>query len=250
MLITSLENERVKKYVKLKEKKYRDKYDEFIVEGMHLVLEACKTGNVIELILQQDEVLPFNLPIVYVTNEIINKISSLSNPAPVMALCKKNNNEMLDAKKILVLDGIQDPGNLGTIIRSSKAFDVDLIVLSEECVDLYNEKVIRSTQGMIFHIPVIRRNIVEFLKEIKDSNIPIYGTKVEYGEDVRYLKEKDKASYVLVMGNEGSGLSLEVEKLCDSFLYIAMNDSVESLNVAVATSILLYEFRGSNYGND
>ena len=241
MLITSLDNDRIKGYIKLKDRKYRKKTNTFIVEGRHLVLEAYKAGKIIELILEKDEVLPLDLPIVYVTNEIINRISEMENPSTVMALCKMDEKEEVTGNKILMLDGIQDPGNLGTIIRSSLAFNVDTIVLSPECVDLYNPKVIRSTQGMIFGINIVRCELESVIDKLKQQEIPVYGTNVEYGEDVTILKEKDKTRYGLVMGNEGQGVRREILEMCDKYLFIDMNDKVESLNVAVATSILLYE---------
>lgn len=241
MLITSLDNDRIKGYIKLKDRKYRKKTNTFIVEGRHLVLEAYKVGKIIELILEKDEVLPLDLPIVYVTNEIINKISEMENPSTVMALCKMDEKEEIIGEKILMLDGIQDPGNLGTIVRSALAFNVDTIVLSPDCVDLYNPKVIRSTQGMLFGINIIRKELETVIESLKQQEIPIYGTRVEYGEDVTYLKDKDKTKYGLVMGNEGQGVRREILDMCDKYLFIDMNDKVESLNVAVATSILLYE---------
>ncbi len=241
MLITSLDNDRIKGYIKLKDRKYRKKTNTFIVEGRHLVLEAYKAGKIIELILEKDEVLPLDLPIVYVTNEIINKISEMDNPSTVMALCKMDEKEEVVGNKILMLDGVQDPGNLGTIIRSSLAFNVDTIVLSPDCVDLYNPKVIRSTQGMIFGLNIVRKDLESVIEDLKQKEIPVYGTNVEYGEDVTYLKEKDKIRYGLVMGNEGQGVRREILDMCDKYLFIDMNDKVESLNVAVATSILLYE---------
>ena len=242
MLITSLDNDRIKGYIKLKDRKYRKKTNTFIVEGRHLVLEAYKAGKIIELILEKDEVLPLDLPIVYVTNEIISRISEMETPSTVMALCKMDCEEEIKGEKILMLDGIQDPGNLGTIIRSSLAFNVDTIVLSPECVDLYNPKVIRSTQGMLFGINIIRKELEPIIKELKEKEIPVYGTRVEYGEDVVNLKDKDRKKYALIMGNEGQGVRGEILDMCDKYLYIDMNDQVESLNVAVATSILLYEF--------
>ena len=242
MLITSLDNDRIKGYIKLKDRKYRKKTNTFIIEGRHLVLEAYKAGKIIELILEKDEVLPLDLPIVYVTNEIINKISELENPSTVMALCKMEEQEELKGEKILMLDGIQDPGNLGTIVRSALAFNVDTIVLSPDCVDLYNPKVIRSTQGMVFNINIIRKDLEPIIETLKEREIPVYGTRVEYGEDITYLKEKDKKNFCLIMGNEGQGVRREILDMCDKFLFIDMNDQVESLNVAVATSILLYEF--------
>lgn len=241
MLITSLENDRIKGYVKLKDKKYRKKSKTFIVEGFHSVLEAYKSGNIIELILEKDEVLPFNVPTIYVTKEIINKISSLETPSNIMALCKTKDEDIKLGNKILLLDNVQDPGNLGAIIRSAAAFNVDTIILSPDTVDLYNPKVVRSTQGMLFHVPIFIKDLSNIIDEIKLNEIPVYGTRVEYGEDVVNLKEKDKNRYALVMGNEGSGIREEILEKCDKSLFINMNDKVESLNVAVATSILLYE---------
>ena len=241
MLITSLDNDRIKGYIKLKDRKYRKKTNTFIVEGRHLVLEAYKAGKIIELILEKDEVLPLDLPVVYVTNEIISKISEMECPSTVMALCRMDNNEDVKGNKLLLLDGIQDPGNLGTIIRSSLAFNVDTIVLSPDCVDLYNPKVIRSTQGMLFGLNIIRSELETVIEKLKQQEIPVYGTNVEYGEDVTCLKSKDKKRYGLIMGNEGQGVRREILDMCDKYLFIDMNEKVESLNVAVATSILLYE---------
>lgn len=240
MLITSLDNDRIKGYIKLKDRKYRKKTGKFLVEGMHLVLEACKKGIVEELILEKDTVLPINLPTIYVTNEIINKISEMESPSNVMALCKIVNNDIV-GEKLLLLDDIQDPGNLGTIIRSAKAFNVDTIVLSPNTVDLYNPKVLRSTQGMIFHINIVVKELEETIKIMKEKEIPVYGTRVDYGEDVRVLKDKDRKKYCLIMGNEGNGVHPEILDMCDAYLYIDMNPEVESLNVGVATSIILYE---------
>lgn len=242
MLITSLENDRVKGYIKLKERKYRKKTKTFIVEGVHSVLEAYKNGDIIELILEKDETLDLNVPIIYVTNEIINKISSLDTPSKIMALCKMRDCDSFNlGSKILMLDGIQDPGNLGTIVRSATAFGIDSIVLSPDTVDIYNPKVLRSTQGMIFHIPIIVKELDLVVKELKSNNIPIYGTRVDSGEDVSLLTKSDKDKYALIMGNEGNGVKEELLDECDKYLYIDMDNKVESLNVAVACGIILYE---------
>ena len=240
MLITSLDNDRIKSYIKLKDRKYRKKEKKFIVEGMHLVLEAYKKGIVEELIVEKDVVLPINLPTIYVTNEIIHKISEMESPSNIMALCRMEENK-ITGDKILMLDEIQDPGNLGIIIRSALAFNVDTIVLSPNTVDLYNPKVIRATQGMMFHINIVISDLEPIINNLKASEIPIYGTRVDYGEDVSKLKEKDRKKYCLIMGNEGNGVREEILDMCDSYLYIDMNEKVESLNVGVATSIILYE---------
>lgn len=246
MLITSLENERIKNYIKLKSKKYRDLTNTFIVEGEHLVLEAYRAGLLEEIILEQSSVFPIDLPNerkVYVPQIILDKISDVENPPYVMGLCRKKEESDNLGSRILMLDGVQDPGNLGTILRSSKAFNVDTVVLSLDTVDLYNPKVIRATQGMFFHMNVVRRDLVDEINKLKSEEIPIYVTRVEYGEDIRYLKAKDKRKFALVMGNEGKGVREEIKDLADKYIYIEMNDMVESLNVGVATSILLYELQ-------
>lgn len=244
MLISSIENPKVKEYVKLQQKKYRDKSGKFIIEGMHLVLEAYKRGIVEEIILEQDEVLPLDVPVVYVTEEVIRKISTLDHPIHVLALCNKIKEQEELGNRLLLLDNIQDPGNLGTMIRSAVAFDIDTIVLSNDTVDLYNPKVLRATQGMLFHINIVRKDLEEVIKDLKEREIPLYGTKVSYGEDVRNVREHEK--YALIVGNEGSGVRDEISTLCDLNLFIEMNPNVESLNVGVATSILLYELRGKS----
>lgn len=242
MLITSLDNERVKKYRKLREKKYRDRLNLFLVEGWHLVLEAYRAGLVEEVILTEEVTCELDVPKIYVTQEIIKKITELDTPVPILALCHKvENDPQKIGQRILMLDGIQDPGNLGTILRSAKAFHVDTVILGTKTVDLYNAKVLRATQGMLFHLHVIEGDLVELIPKIKKQGIPIYGTKVESGEDVRKLETSAKTQYALVMGNEGNGVTEEVLSLCDHYLYIQMDSEVESLNVAVATSILLYE---------
>lgn len=241
MVITSLDNEKVKKYRKLQKRKYREEYNEFIVEGMHAVLEAFRCGMVIELILEENEVLPLDCPYVYVTKEIISKVSTMDTPSTVMALCKKFDEQDIEGEKILILDELQDPGNLGTIIRSAKAFNIDTIILSENTVDLYNPKVIRATQGIMFHINIIRRDIDTAITVLKNMNIPVYGTDVNFGTDVRTLTKKDRQKFALIVGNEGNGIRRDVSNRCDKNLYIEMNNKVESLNVGVAASILLYE---------
>ncbi len=238
MLITSLNNDHVKELAKLKEKKYRDSVNAFLVEGEHLVLEAYKTGLIKELILEKDRLFPINVPTTYVTNDIIHKISCLESPSDVMAVVSKKEEDNI-GEKILILDDIQDPGNLGTIIRSAVAFGIDTLVLSPNTVDLYNPKVIRSTQGMIFHLNIIIRPLNEFIENLKKDNYKILGTKVTSGIDVK--ESKTYSHFALIMGNEGSGVKEEILDLCDECLYIKMNEECESLNVGVATSILLYE---------
>lgn len=239
MLITSVHNEHIKELVKLKEKKYRDQTGTFLVETKHLVLEAYKAGLIKELILEQDEIFPLDVPILYVSKEVLKKLSSVESPSKVMAVVNKRKVEEKYGEKILILDRIQDPGNLGTIIRSAVAFNINTIVCSPDTVDFYNPKVVRASQGMMFHVPIMVRNTRNFIKELKDNDYKIVGTKVTNGKDVRTASIY--SHFALVIGNEGQGISQEIDELCDEYLYIKMNENCESLNASVAASILLYE---------
>lgn len=238
MLITSLNNEHIKEILKLKEKKYRDLSNTFLIEGRHLVLEAHREKKIVELILEKDELFPLDVNTLYVSSNVMNKLSDLKTPSNVMAVVEKLDEKEV-GEKILILDNIQDPGNLGTIIRSAVAFNFDTIVLSPKTVDLYNPKVVRSTQGMMFHTNIIIREPVNFINELKSEGYKIVGTKVTNGVDVR--ESKTYSHFALIIGNEGKGMSEELSELCDEYLYIKMNDQCESLNAAVAASILMYE---------
>ena len=187
MDLESLENKKVKEWTKLLNKKYRDEYGQFIVEGMNLVNEAYQNGYLEELIIEKGKVLPLDVDTYYVTPEIMKKITSLDNPPTVIGICKKLEEKEL-GDKILILDNIQDPGNLGTIIRSACAFNIDTIVLSENSVDLYNPKVIRATQGMIFNVNVIEKDLSSFIPLLKTQEYKIYGTDVDGGVNIKSIK--------------------------------------------------------------
>ena len=239
MLITSLNNEHIKQLIKLKDKKYRDESGLFLVDTKHLVMEAYKAGLLKELILHKDELYPLDINITYVTNDILKKISQTTTPSRVMGLVGKKMEEDVIGERVLILDNIQDPGNLGTIIRSAVAFNIDTIVLSNDTVDLYNPKVVRASQGMIFHINIIRRNIHKIIPELKSNGYKIVGTKVTNGHDVK--EASIYSHFALIIGNEGHGISKDIDELCDEYLYIKMNEKCESLNASIAASIIMYE---------
>ena len=166
----------------------------------------------------------------------MKKISDLGSVSEYYGVCSK----MVEGNvgnRILILDDIQDPGNLGTIIRSAVAFNFGTIVLSYGTVDLYNPKVVRSTKGMLFKINVIVRDIPSFLKELDDYTI--YGTDVVSGVNIKDEKIPEKVA--IVIGNEGKGISSDVRNLCHKFIYIKMNEECESLNAGVSASIIMYE---------
>ena len=242
MVITSVNNEHIKEINKLKEKKHRDLTNTFLIEGEHLVIEANKNHLIKELIvLEGIDIDIDNVKTTYVSKEVMKKLSSMDSYPNVIGICNKKEDEEINGN-VLILDDIQDPGNLGTIIRSSVAFNIDTIILSPKTVDMYNSKVIRSTQGMLFHINIIVKDLEMAINKLKEDNYIIYGTKVDNGKDVREINNISK--FALIIGNEGNGMSDKVSNLCDEYLYIKMNNNVESLNAGVAASILLYDLAG------
>lgn len=243
MVIRSLENEKVKNLIKLQRKKYRDLTGTYLVEGRHIVEEAYRAGVLLEVYLLEGEEYSYDVDSYSVSLDVMKKISMMDTPSSIVGVCKKIENTEIVGDRILLLDEIQDPGNLGTIIRSAVAFDVDMILLSEDSVDLYNPKVLRATQGILFHIPIVRMDSVSVIDKLKNKGYILYGTNVVNGVEVSSLTLEEKRRWCLIMGNEGKGLKREIQDLCDKNLYIPMNSNVESLNVGVACSILLYEFR-------
>ena len=238
MIYTSTDNKKIKELKKLNIKKYRDQSNSFLVEGEHLVLEAYKKGLLEELFLEENTKLDLDVKTSYLSRNVIKFISELDNPSIIIGLCKKVEEKEI-GNKVLVLDDIQDPGNFGTIIRSAVAFNINTIVVSNNTVDLYNSKVIRASQGMLFNINIIRRDLNVFVSELKKEGYQIYATKVNGGKSLKTIEKMEK--FAIIMGNEGAGVNDNLMNLADEYLYIDMNSNCESLNVAVATSIILYE---------
>jgi len=239
MVYTSIDNEKIKGIKKLKQTKYRNMENKFIVEGEHLVMEAYKSGQLIELILDEHSDFKLEVPTIYVTNTILKQLSELENPQEMMGVCQKKADASTLGSHILILDGIQDPGNLGTIIRSAVAFNIDTIILSPDTVDLYNSKVIRASQGMLFHLNIISDDLISIIHSLQTNNYLVYGTKVDGGKSINKLIKHDK--FAIIVGNEGSGIKERILSLCDEYIYIDMNQNCESLNVGVAASIIMYE---------
>ncbi len=238
MHITSINNEYIKEISKLNEKKYRDKSNKYLIEGLHLVTEALKYDIIDTIIIREDFSYETDIKHIIVSNEVMKKLSDNPSIPKIMAVVNKKESTIY-GNKILLLDRLQDPGNLGTIIRSAVAFNFDTIILSNDTVDLYNSKVLRSTQGMLFNINILRQNLTNVIKELKNNNYTIYGTKVDNGYDVKEINNISKSA--LIIGNEGTGISENILKQCDKYLYIKMNNNCESLNAGVAASILMYE---------
>lgn len=242
MYISSINNNIIRDAVKLKVKKYRDSTNTYLIEGEHLVTEAIK-NNVVDTIfvLKDYKFDTLNIKTYKVSMEVLERLSDNQSIPKVIAIARKLNNHNI-GKKVLILDRLQDPGNMGAIIRSAVAFNFDTLILSNDCVDLYNSKVIRSTQGMIFNISIIRGNLEEEIEKLKKEFYVIIGTDVTEGNDITTIKNYEKLA--LVIGNEGVGISNEVRRLCDKTVHININKCCESLNASVAASILMYELGG------
>ena len=239
MYYTAINNSKIKRIKQLTKKKYRDQSNCFLVEGKNLILEAYKTGYLEELIVENGE--QFKLPIKtnYVTKEIMKSISTLDTSSKIIGICCKKQDNKIEGKRILMVDQVQEPGNLGAIIRSALAFNIKTIILNKNTVDLYNEKVIRATQGMLFYLNIFVSDFKEEIPNLRNKGFKIIGTETKNGKDIKKLVKNEK--FAIIVGNEGSGLSKDVKELCDECIYININSQCESLNVAIATSIILYE---------
>lgn len=238
MKIESINNDKVKRWAHLKEKKFREQENLFLVEGDHLVKEALKKGVVKELIALNSNYEVENIPFYEVTPSIMKKISSQVSISEVIAVCKKLESKPITGN-VCLLDNIQDPGNLGTIIRSALAFNIETIILSNDTVDLYNDKVIRASEGMIFHLNFLKGNLPLIINELKNKNYQIYGTDVNNGTSLKDIAFSHKSA--IIIGSEGQGMKNSLVPLCDELINIPLNESCESLNAGVAASIIFYE---------
>lgn len=254
-IITSKDNEIIKNIRKLKEKKYRDLNNEYIVEGIKMIREAINEEAVIKLIVvceenansgAIDKKLLYEIAkyeCIYVNKKIFSLISDVQNPQGILAVIQKQNSEEnIDYKQdiIVVLDGIQDPGNLGTILRTIDSVGLNQVIVSKETADAYNPKVVRSTMGAIFRVNIIESdNLVDTLKNMKKHKYKVMATSLETQNsiyDIDYTKK------VIVIGNEANGVSKDILDCADEKIKIPMLGKTESLNASVATAVILYEY--------
>lgn len=236
-MIESKDNKKIKYVNKLRNNKFMYEEKKFVIEGEHLVKEAYNAGVLLETFSINE--VDYGVSNYLVSLGIMNYISDLPSKTNVIGICKFIEEDISLSDKILILDNVQDPGNLGTIIRSAKAFNINTIVLSLNCVNKYNEKVIRAAQGMLFKVNVVTKDLKYFIPYLKSIGYDVYGTDVVDGVDVKEIDKKDKIA--VVMGNEGQGIEPDIKKLIDKNIYIKMSSDCESLNVAVASSIIMYE---------
>lgn len=254
-VITSKDNEVIKNIRKLKDKKYREQEKKYIIEGIKLIEEAVEEKAKIDTIVVCEdcvkdgtieqkllyEIAKYNC--IYVSEKVFSAVTEVTNPQGILAVIKKENEEeSIDYNQdiILVLDGIQDPGNLGTILRTVDSVGLSQIIISRKTADAYNPKVVRSTMGAIFRVKIIVvEDIAKTLKEMKKHKFKIVATSLKTDKsiyDVDYYKK------VIVIGNEANGVSEEVIEISDIKAKIPMLGKTESLNASVATSVILYEY--------
>lgn len=246
--IESVQNSLVKHWKKLvTTRKERDKFNEFIVEGFHLTEEALKAKKYIKgLIVREGVDIPADwdltdVPMYEIASAVAKEIAETEHPQGIFAHCSQPEYTAEDEKewkRLLLIDAVQDPGNIGTMIRTAAAAGIDAVILGKGCADAYNPKTVRSAQGSHFHLPVIKGDLTDWIERMQAQNIPVYGSALEGATP--YYNVASSAHFALLVGNEGSGVNPEYLAETDENLLVPIYGSAESLNVAVATGILLY----------
>lgn len=235
--ITSKQNSKVKYCLKLHQQSFRQEEQKFLIEGEHLLEMALEANAVTEVYtLKERKNLSSSINQFIVNEEILRKIAFSMNPQGVVAICKMNSPKSIQSNRVLLLDGVSDPGNLGTIFRTALAFGYTDILLSKGSCSPYNEKAIQASQGAIFSL-----NIVENfdIRKIKENGYQIISTEIQGSKELSSFKPNPK--HVLVLGNESRGVSQELLDISHERIRINI-DKIESLNVAIAGAIVMYHF--------
>jgi len=244
-VITSIQNNLVKEWRKLHTRKHRVRKQQFLIEGFHLIEEAHYSGWELETVIIQNGITYPTWVNDYHTNlvneRVFKEISQTETPQGIAAVVHMKALTKQHDSFILLIDAIQDPGNLGTIIRTADAAGFSQIILGTGTVDLYNDKVIRASQGSIFHIPIKQAVLSQKIAELKEENYTVWASGLTNGVDINSLKIHGKTA--LILGNEGAGISEEILKAVNGIVKIPMYGKAESLNVSVAAGILMYNMR-------
>ncbi len=245
--IESPKNQLAKQLKKLHTKKEREKSGTFLIEGWHLVEEALESQTgILQLIISEEESFPAHwdvsgIDIIYASPDVMKAISDMETSQGIAAVCAIEEKPPEQFEKLLFIDGVQDPGNVGTLIRTADAAGLDGVVLGKGSADLYNSKVLRSTQGSLFHLPVIRGELHDWITKARSNGMAIYGSSLKDASD--YREVNSGRPFALIAGSEGSGVSPELLAETDENLYIPISGKAESLNVTVAAGILLFHLR-------
>ena len=243
-IITSKANSVVKNAKKLHQKKYRK--SAYLIEGWHLFEEAVQAGVTIEKVFAlesyRDQLVAFPQTI-WVSEEILLDLADTQTPQGIVAVIQKEEVGLPDLHqgKYLFLEDVQDPGNVGTMIRTADAAGFTGVIVSDKSADIYSLKTLRSMQGSHFHLPIYRMPLVSFVEEAKKSNLPILATTLSR-ESKDYRELSSLENFVLVMGNEGQGISSVMAESADQLVHIGMKGRAESLNVAIAAGVLMFYF--------
>ena len=236
--IRSRQNELVKEVAKLSDAKARKQQKLFKVEGFHM-LEMAKEAKLIHSVFTLKEIkdLESKIPQYLVSEEVLEKLSSTKTPQGVVCVCHLLNEKPIKSDKVLYLDDVSDPGNLGTILRTALAFGYDDVILSKNCCSIYNEKTLQASQGAIFKL-----NIVTDLdlSKLKADGYQILATEIKGSISLEEVSKPEKL--VLVLGNEAHGVSESILKLADKRIRIDIKN-IDSLNVAIAGAIAMFKFK-------
>ncbi|WP_447409638.1 TrmH family RNA methyltransferase [Clostridium perfringens] len=247
--IESKNNNLFKEIKKLKEKKHRIKSNKYLIEGLRFVEEAIKSKVSIdsiiftesfkeknpELFLKINE----NIKLIQMNEALLKQLCSTENPQGIVGVINMQNKELKSGELVVLVDKVQDPGNMGTIIRTAHAAGAAGIVMTKGTVDIYNDKTLRSTMGSIFYIPIVEDDSLDFVKSLKKEGYKLVVSSLQ-GKN-NFFEENLQGKVMIAVGNEGNGVSDEVYDIADIKVKIPMPGEAESLNVAVATSIMIYE---------
>lgn len=243
-IIRSKDNQKIKEIRKLKQKKFRTKTGYFLIEGQHLVDEALSCHQTVDYVIVSETYTgksEYPVQTLIVSEPVMASLSGLDTPPGIMAVIQYVPKES-DNHRVLMLENIQDPGNMGTLIRSAAAFKFDTIYVSNHCVDVFSDKVLRSTQGTLFHINI---QVSDIKEEVDSFDGNVYVTALNDAVELHTMTPSE-GNIAVVLGNEGSGVSDELLSRIDNRLKIQMAENIESLNVAIAGSIVMHHFKRSN----
>ena len=242
--LTSLKNPKAASWRSLKDKKGREEQNAFLVEGVRMVREALASSFTVRTVLLREDYepdfpVPENIPVFLLSDPVFRSVCDTKTPQGIAAVLSLQAKEAA-GPRLLALDGVQDPGNVGTIIRTADAAGFDGILFSPDCADLFSPKVLRSTMGSIFRLGFsFPASLPEKLESLKKEGYSILSTQLD--GDPFYERKAVSDSFVLVIGNEGNGVSDAVKSTATHRLRLPMRGGAESLNAAVAAGIMMYD---------
>ena len=243
-ILTSAKNTRVLAWRSLRDKKGRDAQDAFLVEGVKMVREAVSSGFALQAVLLREGEdlsfeIPSSVPVFLLPPHIFQSVSDTKTPQGVAAVLSRRVRP-LSGTRFLALDGIQDPGNMGTMIRTADAAGFDGLLLSPDCVDIFSPKVLRATMGSIFRMSfAFPKDLPAALQNLREKGFSVLSSQLD-GNSF-YDRENVASSFVLIVGNEGNGVSDQVKAVSTHQLRLPMRGGAESLNAAVAAGIMMYD---------